>query len=332
MSDVLAAILATADETAAVSINMTEVVNSGGPARLLPQGYAFATLVEYTEFGLQPQEFQGKAKEPAMEVQLGFALYGTDPATGETYHNVDKDGVISPTIIRLFPFALKQNDKARSFTLFAALNYEGTKTHFGQLIGKSWVVKVVHEPKSKTDPTIVSRLDQDSFLPPLDPISRTPYPIPATDPKYYRAFFWNKPTKAAWDALHIEPGQDGKSRNFIQERIMGATDFEGSQLQVLLGGGAATLALPGAAASVANPLAIAAAAAPAGTSAVATVATPAPATASVAPAAPVIAAPVVNPAAPAVAQPVAPLQPVQAAVAPVQPIAPITPVQPVTPV
>lgn len=253
-SALLAAILAEADAAAETGLDMNEVVSGGGQgSRLLPQGYALARLVEYTEFGNQPQEFKGVAKDPAQEVQLAFALYGAVPGSDETYHTVDKDGVLVPYIIRLFPFALKQNDGARSHLLFKLLNWDGKAKSFGQLLGKAWVVKVVHEPKSKSDQTLVSRLDITTFLPPLDPVTQQPYNIPMPEDKYFRIFLWDRPTKAGWDALYIEP--TAKVKNFVQDKIMSATNFEGSPLQQLLGG-AATLALPGAGAgAVAQPVA-----------------------------------------------------------------------------
>lgn len=315
-SALVAQLLAEANASAETGLDMNEVVSGGQGARLLPQGYALVRLVEYTEFGNQPQEFAGAAKDPAPEVQLGFALFGTAP-NGELYHTVEKDGTLTPYILRLFPFALKQNDRARSYSLFKLLNWDGKAKSFGQLLGKAWVVKIVHEARSKTDATLVSRIDVDTFLPPLDPVSQAPYPVPMPEDKYFRVFLWDRPTKAAWDALYIEPTE--KVKNFVQDKIMSATNYEGSPLQQLLSG--ANLALPGAVAGdIAQPVAQP---------------TPAP----VQPVAAVPVQPVAQPvqpavaAAPAVAVPATPLaQPVQAAVAPVQPIAPIAPVQPVMPV
>lgn len=233
----LQALAAQAVEESGIDLN--EAVKGGGGARLLPAGYAFGRLVEYIEFGNQPQEFAGKAKDPALEFTLGFALTGTAPS-GETYHLPDG----TPAILRTYNTALSRDDRSRSYKLFKALNWKGTAKSFAQLLGQPILVKIVHVAKSKTDATIVSRIDLAGFLPPLDPVSQQPYNIPDAPDNLYRMFLWDKPTKAAWDSLFIDGEYEGKSRNRIQEQILGALDFQGSQLQALLGGGTPALALP----------------------------------------------------------------------------------------
>lgn len=309
MSEILNSMLALANEAVEASgIDMNEAQAGGGGGRLLPAGYAFAQLVEYVELGNHPQEFQGKAKDPAMEVQLAFALTGqaqdpNDPSKTIPYNNDDG----TPYILRPYPFALSRNEKARAFLMFKAMNWKGTAKGFAQLLTQKWLVKIVHEPKSKTDPKIVSRIDLKSFLPPLDPVSRQPYAIADADPSLYKLFLWDRPTKAGWDSLKIEgmwEAKDGKpaeSKNRVQETILKALNYQGSPLQQLLEGTA--LALPGA---VATPAAV--------------VAPQVAAPVVAAPVAPVV-APVTPVAAPQVAAPLA--VPAVAAVAPVVPVTPI---------
>lgn len=221
-----------ANEAAQEGPNMNEAVK-GGTSRLLPAGYAFARLVEVVELGNHAQEFQGQKKDPAPEIQLGFALYNT---ADRVYQNDDG----TPYIIRPYSFALSQNDKARAFLLFKALNWKGTATSFGQLLGQAFLAKIVHEAKSKTDATVVSRLDLKGFLPPLDAASGMPYPVPEPDLSLMRLFLWARPVKAAWDALYVagqyeaKDGKPAQSKNFTQEKIMSALNFEGSPLQQLL--------------------------------------------------------------------------------------------------
>jgi len=225
MSAKLAALQALAAQDVAESgIDLNEAVKGGGGGRLLPEGYAFGRLVEYIEFGNQPQEFQGQAKDPALEFTLGFAL------TGQGYQNDDG----TPYIVRTYNTALSRNEKARAFKLFKALNWKGTAKSFAQLLGETFLVKIKQVPKSKTDPKIVSRIDLDGFLPPLDPVTRQPYPIAEAPDDMYRLFLWSRPTKEAWDSLYIEGVYEGKSKNRIQEQILAALDFQGSPLQQLL--------------------------------------------------------------------------------------------------
>ena len=320
MSAKLAALQALAAQDVAESgIDMNEASKGGGGGRLLPEGYAFGRLVEYIEFGNQPQEYQGQAKDPAMEFTLGFAL------TGQGYQNDDG----TPYVVRTYNTALSRNEKARAFKLFKALNWKGTAKSFAQLLGETFLVKIKQVPKSKTDPKIVSRIDLDGFLPPLDPVTRQPYPIADAPDEMYRLFLWSRPTKEAWDSLYIEGEYEGKSKNRIQEQILAALDFQGSPLQQLLMASGVT-ALPTAA--PATPVAAPVAAAP-----VAVAPTPAP----VAPAAPVAppAAPVAPAAAPAApvaapfAVPAAVATPAPVAVAPVAaPVGVPAPVMPAAPI
>lgn len=220
----LAEMQALANQAAEVGPDMTESVK-GGTSRLLPAGYAFGRLVEYVELGNQPQEFNGKAKEPALEVQLGFALWGVG------YQNDDG----TPYVIRPYPFAISRNEKARAFKLFKLMNWRGTAKSFAQLLGQAFLVKIVHEAKSKTDAAIVSRIDFAGFLPPLDPVTQAPYAIPEATDDLYRLFLWDFPTKDGWDALYVDGKyDDGKSKNRVQETILAALDFHGSALQQML--------------------------------------------------------------------------------------------------
>ena len=318
MSAKLAALQALAEQAVAESgIDLNEAVKGGGGGRLLPEGYAFGRLVEYIEFGNQPQEFQGQTKDPAMEFTLGFAL------TGDGYQN--EDG--SAYVVRTYNTALSRNEKSRAFKLFKALNWKGTAKGFAQLLGETFLVKIKQVPKSKTDPKIVSRIDLDGFLPPLDPVTRQPYPIAEAPDDMYRLFLWSHPTKEAWDSLYIEGEYEGKSKNRIQEQILAALDFQGSPLQQLLMASGVT-ALPTAAPAV--PVAAPVAAAPA---AVAPTHAPAAPVAPAAVPAATVAAPLAVPAAVATPAPVA-VAPAPAPVgvpAPVMPAAPI-PAVPSSPV
>lgn len=321
MSAKLAALQALAAQDVAESgIDLNEAVKGGNGGRLLPEGYAFGRLVEYIEFGNQPQEFQGQAKDPALEFTLGFAL------TGQGYQNDDG----TPYVVRTYNTALSRNEKARAFKLFKALNWKGTAKSFAQLLGETFLVKIKQVPKSKTDPKIVSRIDLDGFLPPLDPVTRQPYPIAEAPDDMYRLFLWSRPTKEAWDSLFIEGEYEGKSKNRIQEQILAALDFQGSPLQQLLMASGVT-ALPTAA--PATPVAAPVAAAPAAVAPTpAPVAPVAPVAPAAVPAAPV-AAPLAVPAAVATPAPVA-VAPVAAPAgvpAPVMPAAPI-PAVPSSPV
>ena len=330
------ALLAQANAAAETSADMNEAVKGGSGARLLPEGYAFGRLVEYVELGKHPQEFAGVAKEPSLEVQLAFALWG------QGYQNDDG----TPYIVRPYRFAVSRNEKARAFKLFKALNWKNTAKTFAQLLSQAYLVKIVNQAKSKTDATLVSRIDFAGFLPPIDPVTKAPYNIPDADPSLYKLFLWDYPSKTAWDSMYVEGKfDDGNSKNFNQEYILSATDFAGSALDLLLS--ASGLALPTAATALP-----AAPALPAGVGYAPAFSAPpaAPEVAPTAPLAPVLptqpAISVVPPAqAPVVpAGPVTPIAPTPAVtptlpqtapsspVTPVAPLAPVMPIQPIAPV
>lgn len=327
-------LLALANAAAEQGPDMNEAVKGGGGARLLPAGYAYGRLVEVVELGNHAQEFQGKAKDPALEVQLGFALYDT----GDRKYSND-DG--TPYIVRPYSFAISRNEKARAFLLFKALNWKGTAKSFAQLLGQAFLVKIVHEAKSKTDATIVSRIDLKGFLPPLDAASQMPYPIPEAPVSLMKLFLWSHPTKEGWDALYVDGKyDDGSSKNFVQEKILGALDFMGSPLQQLLFNAGVT-ALPTAPAQAPAQAAAPAAlppgagyapaftppvtAAPGGSFAPAAPATPPNVTASAPSAGGVGSVPLTPPA-------IAAVPSVAVAVAPAGPVAPIAPMSAVTPI
>lgn len=226
--------------------DMNEAQKGGGGGRLLPKGWAFAQLVEYIELGHQPQEFNGKAKDPALEFTLGFALSGHAPnpdKPGEMLSYSNDDG--TPYVLRPYSMAMSRNEKARAFLLFKAMNWKGTAKNFAQLLGQKFLVEIVHEPKSKADQKLVSRINLKNIMPPLvtvGPQAGQPYPIADAPDEMYRMFLFERPTKAAWDSLYIEgqyEAKDGKpaqSKNRIQETILGALNFQGSPLQLLLAG------------------------------------------------------------------------------------------------
>lgn len=297
MTQTVAEMLALANQAAETSKDLTVAEKGGGGGRLLPAGYAFGRLVEYVEYGNQPQEFQGKAKDPALEFNLGFAL------TGQGYQNDDG----TPYVVRTFTIAMSAFEKSRAFLLFKALNWKGTAKTFAQLLNETFLVKIVHVPKSKTDPTVVSRIDLTGFLPPLDPVTKAPYPIAECPADLFRLFLWDYPTKQAWDSLFIDGTNDDKtSRNRIQETILGALDFQGSALQSLLMQ-SGVVNLPTAAVTPPLPTQVAPVAAPVA----AAVAPPPFVPAAPAPVAPAVASPAVAvpalPVVPSVAAPVLPV-------------------------
>ena len=192
---------------------------------LLPEGTVVGRFVEYIEFGMQPQEFQGKAKPAKMDIRLGFALYG-DEYTKE-------DG--TPRVISSFNFPLDNSEKSKAFTIFSRMNSKKLYKNFGQMIGDLFIVNIKHKMDSKG--TVRANLDLSAIGPAIDPLTRKPYVMPDAPDNLYRVFLWDNPTKEMWDSLYIEGTRDdGASKNFLQEKCLNALNYNGSKLQALLEG------------------------------------------------------------------------------------------------
>ena len=229
-------LLAEALAAEATGIDMSTPSVGGGGARLLPEGYAFARLVKYTEMGVQPQTYNGKPKDPCLEFCLEFELSGTSPS-GEKWNN--EDG--TPYLFRTWNFREGNNEKSGTYKLFKKMNWEGTAKSFAALLGKAFLIPFRHEEVAAKEGKPAHKRSVagfDNILPPFDAVSRAPYPVPEADPKNFGLFFYRTPKKAAWDKLHIAGTNDttGKSKNWIQEKILSSVDYIGSPLQMLLEG------------------------------------------------------------------------------------------------
>lgn len=227
---ILNQLLQDANEDAELNQDMNIATKGGGGGILYPEGTVMARLVEYIEFGSHRVEYQGKLKDAAPMARLGFAIYG------EGYQQ--EDG--TPGIIRTYEFSLSTNEKAKAFKLFKKLNYKGLAKRFSQLLNEAYLLKIVHTKPKEAGQKPRAIIDLEGFLPPINPIGGAPYPVPEAPEGMFRLFLWNKPNKAMWDSLYVEGTfDDGNSKNFVQERCMAATDFPGSALEALLGGGTA---------------------------------------------------------------------------------------------
>jgi len=225
--DVLARLREAANAAAEQSDDMNEAV-AGGGSRVLPEGYAMARLVQYIELGDHAGEYKGKKKDPARLFRLAFALYG------EQYAN--EDG--SPYLMRTYDLRLLRNEKAGAYTLFKKMNYSQQATTYAQLIGNGYLIPIVNVSKKvdgKETGELYSRVDLANILPPFDPITKATYPIPDVRAEDLALFLYDFPTQESWDALFID-GQrdDGKSKNWVQEKILSSTSFTGSALERLL--------------------------------------------------------------------------------------------------
>lgn len=226
------------DVQAAVESNvvadMNQVQKGGGERKPWPIGTVLARLVGVIELGKRPRSFQGQPKSPEATVMLQFALFGQ----GYTY---DEAGT-RPGIINSPDMTLTFTDKSKVKKLFTRMNYTGTKKHFAEMLGDAFLLSITHNP-SADGKTIYANIDLDSILPPLDPLTKAPYVCPEAPADYYRLLLWNKPTQQQWDSLLVKK-DDGTllEKQWLQEKVTEALDFNESALYTLLHGALPTLA------------------------------------------------------------------------------------------
>jgi hypothetical protein len=211
-------------------------------------------MIEYIEFGKQKQRpYMGKDKPPADEVRITFELLHKKNLTEYEDEGVKK--VRAHTIsVRL---TKKMNERAKFRKLFSALQYgRADKKHIAQMLGEPFLINVFHNTSKKEgqpDRVYANIFNADGVCgisapkvkkDPLDETSWVKLNVPPNI-RPLKLFLFSNPTKDTWDSLYIEGTQKRKneqgveietSKNWLQETIMSAVDFNGSSLQALIGG------------------------------------------------------------------------------------------------
>lgn len=210
---------------------------TGGGGRLLPAGMALAMLTGYVESGMQPQEFQGKPKPAQREFRLQFHLVGFG---GKTPEGVREQYVLNgePARVSTFWTTLQNNDRSKCIKMFNAMNWAGDCTSFAEMLGRLFVLPVLHKESkdSQGRPVTRANIDVASIVPPTDPRTGEPYEAEVAVPENeFQLFLWDAPNIEMWDSIYIDGSTDeGKSKNFVQEHLLASLDYEGSALQAML--------------------------------------------------------------------------------------------------
>lgn len=245
-----AALLALANEAAEIAtVDMSQTSTGGGSKIVLSEGHYLGRLVEYVEIGHRPNTFKG-ATGTRPEVRIGVALWYTD----DLLHGAplpDPDAVADqpeqelqgPVVLRTFGLNMSNNEKSKLKLAFDRMNYgrdKASKRSMAQFLGQPFLFKVtVTESKTKKG-EFHNNLVLHEVMPPFDLRTRKPIPVPAVEDDLYKLFLWDMPTQETWDSLYIDGVRDdGKSKNWRQEEILKATNFQGSPLQQMLGGAGA---------------------------------------------------------------------------------------------
>lgn len=237
-----------------------QTADSGGFAPSLPEeGKCPARFVGYVERGVQDQgEYQGKAKDPCMEVALTFECFGT-----KNIREIEVDGKKKKvgTLLRLYPMALKTSPKAKFRKLLEKMVDGRDITHMATMLDEVFLLTVRHkETKSGAKyatiqsedgswlvgPPVMDRVDPETgeIIGSIDLTEKTPQ---ATVD--HQLFIFDKPTIEQWESIYIDgtykkkvKDDDGNevevehSKNFIQETIKESLTWSGSPMQLLLSG------------------------------------------------------------------------------------------------
>lgn len=222
-------------------------------------GKGIMRLREYIEIGKHPNASKAYPdKKPSRKARFVFEL--CTPRHIQTIKVEGKDDIILPHILSCtvaMPDKGAASAKSAYAKLFSKLNYDGKLQHPAQALGRAYVVNIIAGYDSdayeggKLKEGAVQKYanfkDADgSFLiePPriVDPVSEAVTEIKVPEIKgALKIFLYDNPTKETWDSLFIEGTyqKDGKdvSKNWLQECIMKALDYQGSKLQCLLESG-----------------------------------------------------------------------------------------------
>lgn len=221
----------------ASAVDKTDLSVEGAQSRevqLWPKGVYRGRVVEVIEYGIQPQKpFQGQAKPPAEEVQLRIMLF---PNARVKQH---LGAEVQPLFIRMWPIAVYNSARSKSKQAFDRMNTDGSAKHFREFIGEAFRFKL---DVSTANGKEFNRIDLLGTLPAVDEDTGKPLPVPEAPEDRLVLFTFVKPMKEMWDKLHIAGNRpDGTSKNFIQEKIIGAMNFKGSDVERMLQGESAPI-------------------------------------------------------------------------------------------
>lgn len=220
------------------------------------KGKTVGRLIEYVELGVQKQKpWQGKPRASKDTVRVTFELLGK-----KNIREIDVDGKTREIADRISITTNKSmHPKASFFKLFKKMQYgRDSITHMAQMLGEAFNIEITHNEVTKDGTTTVYANMQDedgTYLigAPVREIFDADGEVTSIEKKPVReelsdlrVFIWDEPTKETWDSLFIDGEREVKdekgktknvSKNWIQEMILNAENFEGSPLELMIEGG-----------------------------------------------------------------------------------------------
>ena len=233
--------------TAAAAVTDQTTVSTGFVREVAPAGFTTARFVSYIEVGKQPQRaFQGVEKPDTHEVRLTFELNG--PKHISTYE-ADGETKTRTNLVRITS-TISNNEKSNFYKLLQKMTYgRNDIKHMAQMLGEGFLVKVSHN-KSKDGTKTYANLKSDVWdigqPATTDPITNDTNILAVPEAtQELQLLLWNTPSQEQWSTIfidgeytrEIEGKQVTKSKNFIQELCMSASNFMGSPLEAMVMGG-----------------------------------------------------------------------------------------------
>jgi hypothetical protein len=231
---------------AAATTTDQSVASSGFTYEAPAAGYTTARFVSYIEVGKQPQRaYQGVEKADAFEARLTFELNGPKHVIEYEVEGVAKT---RNNLIRI-TVTISNNEKSNFFKLLEKMTAgRNGIQHMAQMLGEGFLVQVSHN-KSKDGKKTYANLKSDVWnvgAPSVtDPITNMVNVLAVPEATQdIQLLLWNSPSKEQWDSVFIDGTYERevegvkvtKSKNFIQETAMGASNFVGSPLEALVSG------------------------------------------------------------------------------------------------
>ena len=233
-------------------------------AHVIPEGLHPGRVVQYIELGKHTRKADPKFNRKAGIVNQ---VYIAIELSGRALYDITVEGetkkarpLVSGT------FALSTHGRATFKKLFDVIRDGDEKvTHGAQLLGRPVLVRIKHvkEKNDKGEETgkVYSnwRTGENAVPDIQPPVIEDPEtgeirrinPIPV-DESNLKLLVWDSPSKEQWDSLYIAGTRTEKrgdvevevSKNWLQEKVLSAVNFEGSVLHDLLTGLNLDLTIP----------------------------------------------------------------------------------------
>lgn len=224
------------DQTAGVEISERQ---------LPPAGSAIAVLVSAIDLGKHPKNYNGKITQ-TNKIVLQFELQGKNYAINDSEGNYIGQHIVSEYLWK------GTTNNARFVKLVKKLGAFWKRDHVAKLIGCYWRTTISHrvvpDAAGGTPKTYVSMRDSAGETILQDPVKYDEdgavegvIKVQPSEHRQYRLFLWDTPNQQQWDSLFIDGTRTDKdgvehSKNWIQDTIRKATNFNGSPIFLLTGG------------------------------------------------------------------------------------------------